>query len=38
MSIVEKKSELERLSTQYAALSKVEADQQDFIDQFVLQK
>jgi len=36
--IVEKKSELDRLSTQHTALTKVEAEQQEFIEQFILQK
>ncbi|XP_023329155.1 intraflagellar transport protein 20 homolog [Eurytemora carolleeae] len=36
--IVEKKSELDRLTAQYTALSKLEAEQQDFMDQFILQK
>ena len=36
--IVEKKTELDRLNTQYTALAKMEADQQDFMEQFILQK
>ena len=38
LCLVEKKSELDRLTAQYAALSKLEAEQQDFMDQFILQK
>ena len=36
--IVEKKSELDRLNTQYNALAKMESEQQEFIEQFMLQK
>ena len=36
--IVEKKTELDRLNTQYTALAKMEAEQQEFMDQFILQK
>ena len=36
--IVEKKTELDRLNTQYTALAKMEAEQQDFMEQFILQK
>jgi intraflagellar transport protein 20 len=36
--IVEKKSELDRLNTQYSALAKMESEQQEFIEQFILQK
>ena len=36
--IVEKKSELDRLNTQAAALAKMEAEQVEFMEQFILQK
>ena len=36
--IVEKKTELDRLNIQYSALAKMEAEQQDFMEQFILQK
>ena len=36
--VVEKKSELDRLTAQYTALAKLEAEQQEFMEQFVLQK
>ncbi|XP_036392364.1 intraflagellar transport protein 20 homolog [Megalops cyprinoides] len=36
--IVEKKMQLERYRIEYEALSKVEAEQNEFIDQFILQK
>ena len=36
--IVEKKTELDRLNTQYTALAKMEAEQQEFMEQFILQK
>ena len=35
--IVEKKTELDRLTTQYNTLAKIEGQQQEFIDQFILQ-
>ncbi|XP_075891991.1 intraflagellar transport protein 20 homolog isoform X2 [Nelusetta ayraudi] len=36
--IAEKKMQLERYRIEYEALSKVEAEQNEFIDQFILQK
>ncbi|XP_068601556.1 intraflagellar transport protein 20 homolog [Brachionichthys hirsutus] len=36
--IAEKKTQLERYRVEYEALSKVEAEQNEFIDQFILQK
>ncbi|KAG5836745.1 intraflagellar transport protein 20 homolog [Anguilla rostrata] len=36
--ITEKKMQLERYRIEYDALSKVEAEQSEFIDQFILQK
>ena len=36
--IVEKKSELDRATIQHTALTKMEAEQQEFIEQFILQK
>ncbi|XP_064612956.1 intraflagellar transport protein 20 homolog [Liolophura sinensis] len=36
--IIEKKMQLERLRIQYETLQKEESDQNDFIDQFILQK
>ncbi|XP_066551643.1 intraflagellar transport protein 20 homolog [Amia ocellicauda] len=36
--ITEKKMQLERYRIEYDALSKVEAEQNEFIDQFILQK
>ncbi|KAJ8257098.1 hypothetical protein COCON_G00192500 [Conger conger] len=36
--IAEKKMQLERYRIEYDALSKVEAEQSEFIDQFILQK
>ncbi|XP_067866648.1 intraflagellar transport protein 20 homolog [Heterodontus francisci] len=36
--IAEKKMQLERYRIEYDALSKVEAEQNEFIDQFILQK
>ncbi|EDV23735.1 Intraflagellar transport protein 20-like protein [Trichoplax sp. H2] len=36
--ITEKKMQLERLNTQYESLLKVEADQNEFIEQFIMQK
>lgn len=36
--IVEKKTELDRLNIQYTSLAKMEAEQQDFMEQFILHK
>lgn len=36
--IAEKKMQLERYRIEYEALSKVESEQNEFIDQFILQK
>ena len=36
--IFEKKTELERLRLQYESLLKAQSDQQEFVDQFVLNK
>ena len=36
--LFEKKTELERLRLQYESLLKAQADQQEFVDQFVMNK